>query len=237
MIGTQLGPYQVLARLGAGGMGEVYLAYDARLDRRVALKSPSDAWLADPDARSRVQREARAAARLSHPNIAAVYDVLEADGRPFIVMEYVEGETLAALLARGRLPLERALAIGITLCDALAAAHAAGVIHRDLKPGNVMLTAGGAVKILDFGLAKTPGTGTQVTITTPGRILGTPGFVAPEQLLGRPATARSDVYSAGAILFQLLSGHTPWDGAASEGAALLAPPPRLPSSPFCRWTS
>ena len=230
MIGTQLGPYQVLARLGAGGMGEVYLAYDARLDRRVALKSPSDAWLADPGARSRVQREARAAARLSHPNIAAVYDVLEADGRPFIVMEYVEGETLASLLARGRLPLERALAIGIALCDALAAAHAAGVIHRDLKPGNVMLTAAGAVKILDFGLAKTPGTGTQVTITTPGRILGTPGFVAPEQLLGRPATARSDVYSAGAILFQLLSGHTPWDGAASEGAALLAPPPRLDAS-------
>ena len=227
MIGTSLGPYEVLARLGAGGMGEVYLAYDARLDRRVALKSPSDEWLTDPEARPRLQREARAAARLSHPNIAAVYDVLEADGRPFIVMEYVEGETLASLLARGRLPLERALALGISLCDALAAAHASGVIHRDLKPGNVMITPAGAVKVLDFGLAKTPGTEPLTAITTTGRVMGTPGFVAPEQLLGRPATARSDVYSAGAILFELLCGSSPWAAADSESAALLAPPPRL----------
>jgi serine/threonine-protein kinase len=229
MIGTTLGPYEILARLGAGGMGEVYLAYDSRLDRRVALKSPSDAWLTDPEARPRLQREARAAARLSHPNIAAVYDVLEADGRPFIVMEFVEGETLGALLARGRPPIERALAIGIALCDALAAAHAAGVIHRDLKPGNVMITPGGTLKVLDFGLAKTPGSEPLTAITTPGRVMGTPGFVAPEQLLGRPATARSDVYSAGAILFELFAGRTPWADAKSESIALLAPPPRVDS--------
>jgi serine/threonine-protein kinase len=210
-------------------MGEVYLAYDSRLDRRVALKSPSNEWLTVPVARPRLQREARAAARLSHPNIAAVYDVLEADGRPFIVMEFVEGETLASLLARGRLPLERALALGIALCDALSAAHASGVIHRDLKPGNVMITPAGAVKVLDFGLAKTPGAEPQTAITTAGRVMGTPGFVAPEQLLGRPATARSDVYSAGAILFELLGGVSPWAGVDSESAALLAPPPRLDS--------
>jgi tetratricopeptide (TPR) repeat protein len=227
MLGTTLGPYQVLSRLGAGGMGEVYLAYDARLDRRVALKSPSDAWLADPEAHPRLQREARAAARLTHPNIAAVYDVFEADGRPFIVMEYVEGESLAALLARGRLPLERALAIGASLCEALSAAHAAGVVHRDLKPGNLMITPSGGLKVLDFGLAKSPGGDTLTTITTPGRVLGTPGFVAPEQLLGRPATARSDVYSAGAILFELIGGRTPWEGVDVESVSLLSPPPRL----------
>ena len=136
-------------------MGEVYLAEDTRLGRKVALKSPSESWLSDPNARERLQREARAAARLNHPRIAAVYDVLELAGRPYIVMEYVEGETLAASLRRGPMLLERAVAIGLDLTDALAAAHAAGVIHRDLKPGNIIITGTGDLKVLDFGLAKT----------------------------------------------------------------------------------
>lgn len=221
MKGQSVGPYRVLRKLGAGGMGEVYLAEDDRLGRRVALKSPSDAWLQAPDARVRLQREARAAARLNHPNVAGVYDVLDANGRPFIVMEHVEGESLAALLSRGRVPLERALAIGIELAQALEAAHGAGIIHRDLKPGNVMITPEGHVKVLDFGLARLPDIDSLAApLTSPGQILGTPGYVAPEQLLGRRADERSDIYSAGAILYQLLCGRAPWGGLDEHGRGL-----------------
>jgi len=212
-------------------MGDVYLAEDDRLGRRVALKSPSGAWLEGPDARTRLQREARAAARLNHPNIACVYDVLDSHGRPFIVMEYVEGESLAALISRGRVPLERALAIGVELARALEAAHTAGIIHRDLKPGNVMITAEGQVKVLDFGLARIPELDSSVgPLTAPGQVLGTPGYVAPEQLLGDRADARSDIYSAGAILYQLLSGRAPWgsiDDRARGLSAILAPVPHI----------
>jgi eukaryotic-like serine/threonine-protein kinase len=231
VTGQSVGPYRVLRKLGAGGMGDVYLAEDDRLGRRVALKSPSDAWLEAPDARVRLRREARAAARLNHPNIACVYDVLEANGRPFIVMEHVEGESLAAVLSRGRVPLERALAIGVELAAALEAAHAAGIIHRDLKPGNVMITPDGHVKVLDFGLAKLPDLDAAAgPLTSPGQILGTPGYVAPEQLLGRGVDARSDIYSAGAILYQLLSGRSPWGSLDERGrglSAILAPVPNL----------
>jgi serine/threonine protein kinase/Flp pilus assembly protein TadD len=231
VTGQSVGPYRVLRKLGAGGMGEVYLAEDDRLGRRVALKSPSDAWLETPDARVRLQREARAAARLNHANIAAVYDVLEWHGRPFIVMEHVEGESLAALLPRGRIPLERALAIGIELTQALEAAHAAGIVHRDLKPGNVMITPEGHVKVLDFGLAKLADvdSGT-VSLTGPGAVLGTPGYVAPEQLLGHRADARSDIYSTGAVLYQLLCGRAHWASYEERGrglSAILAPVPPL----------
>lgn len=220
-----IGPFRVVRHLGAGGMGEVVLAEDARLGRLVALKCPSDTWLRSPEARARLQREARAAASLTHPGIAAVYDVLEVDGRPYIVMEYVEGETLSAALARGPFSVERALDVGIRLADVLAAAHAAGIVHRDLKPGNVMLTPDGQVKVLDFGLAKTRDPAADA-LTTPGQVLGTPGYVAPEQLLGRPADARSDIYGAGAILYELLTARTPVRQRAGEGhglAALLEP--------------
>jgi eukaryotic-like serine/threonine-protein kinase len=229
VTGESVGPYRILRKLGAGGMGDVYLAEDHRLGRRVALKSPSAAWLEAPDARARLQREARAAARLNHPNIACVYDVLESHGRPFIVMEYVEGESLAAVLARGRVPLERALAIGVDLARALEAAHTAGIVHRDLKPANIMITADGQLKVLDFGLAKLPDVDSGVLpLTSPGQVLGTPGYVAPEQLLGQRADARSDIYSTGAVLYQLFSGRAPWapmDGRGLSG--ILAPVPNI----------
>jgi serine/threonine-protein kinase len=206
-------------------MGEVYLAEDTRLGRKVALKRPAQSWLRDPDARLRLQREARAAARLNNPRIAAVYDVLELDEQPYIVMEYVEGESLASRLRRGPFPLERAIALGIDLADALAVAHDGGVIHRDLKPGNIILSESGALKILDFGLAKTAPVLDETRdhdslITAPGQILGTPGYVAPEQLLGRPAGVRSDIYSAGAIFYEMITGKAPFDQADSMGRAL-----------------
>src|SRR5215204_5367175 len=140
-------------------MGEVYLAEDTRLGRRVALKRPSDAFLTTPDARERLHREASAAGRLTHPNIAAIYDVLDVDGFPYIVMEYVEGESLSTVLRRGPLSVERALEIGLQIADALAAAHARGVIHRDLKPSNISVTVDGNAKVLDFGIAKGPAQG------------------------------------------------------------------------------
>jgi tetratricopeptide (TPR) repeat protein len=219
----------VLRKLGAGGMGEVYLAEDERLGRRVALKCPSDDWLQSPDARERLHREARAAARLNDPRIASVYDVLDVGGRPYIVLEHVEGETLSQVLARGPLPVERAIAVGIEIAEALQTAHAAGVIHRDLKPGNVMLTSDGRVKILDFGLAKTidaPGG----AVTATGQVIGTPGYIAPELLLGRPADPRTDVYSVGALLYELLTGRVAVHDHASHGlAALLEPVPDIRS--------
>jgi tetratricopeptide (TPR) repeat protein/predicted Ser/Thr protein kinase len=228
LIGQSVGPFRVLDKLGAGGMGEVYLAEDTRLGRKVALKSPSESWLSDPNARERLQREARAAARLNHPRIAAVYDVLELAGRPYIVMEYVEGETLAASLRRGPMLLERAVAIGLDLTDALAAAHAAGVIHRDLKPGNIIITGTGDLKVLDFGLAKTLQREDDANLTHPGQVLGTPGYVAPEQLLGKPADVRCDVYSAGAILYEMLTGRAPFEQGDSMGRALAALMERVP---------
>ena len=214
-----IGPYRILRKLGAGGMGDVFLAEDERLGRRVALKCPSDEWLKEPDARARLQREARAAAQLTHPNIATVYDVIDEGGRPYIVMEYVEGESLSAASSAGPLAVEKAVAIGRQIADGLSAAHAAGVIHRDLKPANVMLTSSGQVKLLDFGVARMVDPRSE-PLTAAGQIVGTPGYVAPEQLLGRPADPRSDIYSAGMILYQLLSGRAPWvssgDGRAIE---------------------
>jgi tetratricopeptide (TPR) repeat protein/TolB-like protein/predicted Ser/Thr protein kinase len=206
--GLSIGPFRVLRKLGVGGMGEVFLAEDERLGRRVALKCPSEHWLELPDARARLQREARAAAQLNDPRIAAVYDVLEVDDRPYIIMEYVDGEPLSSLVTHGPVPVERAIEIGVQLAEALAVAHASGVIHRDVKPGNVMLTSDGRLKVLDFGLARTndPSAG---ALTAPGQVLGTPGYISPEQLLGRPADARSDVFGAGAILYELLTGRPP----------------------------
>ena len=224
MIGQSVGPFRVMQKLGAGGMGEVYLAEDTRLGRKVALKSPSASWLKDPEGRLRLQREARAAARLNNPRIAAVYDVLDLEDRPYIVMEYVEGETLASCLRRGPLTVERALEVGTELADALIAAHEGGVIHRDLKPGNIVLTSSGAIKVLDFGLAKTAHADedSRSDLTHPGQLLGTPGYVAPEQLLGNQADARSDIYSAGAVLYQMLSGRPPFEQTDSMGRALAA---------------
>ena len=214
-----IGPYVVIRRLGAGGMGEVFLAEDPRLGRQVAIKRPTDAWLATPTARDRLRREARAAARLSHPNIAAIFDVLDDRDRPHIVMEYVQGETLASVMMGGPISPSRVAEIGLQLADALAEAHANGIIHRDLKLGNVMLAPTGRVKVLDFGLATSPDAeGDRITDT--GRVLGTPGYMAPEQMLGYRGDERSDIYSVGVMLFGLIAGRLPFDSIDSGGRAL-----------------
>ena len=222
MIGQRVGPYAVLERVGGGGMGEVYLAEDTRLGRRVALKRPSDEFLSSPDARERLHREASAAGRLTHPNIAAVYDVLDIDGSPYIVMEYVEGENLSAIVARGPLSVERVLDLGLQIADALVAAHSRGVIHRDLKPGNISVTADGMAKVLDFGIAKGTRRGASQdsasirplgTITVAGQAMATPGYSSPEQMVGAEADPRDDIYSLGVVLYELLTGRRPFEGA------------------------
>ena len=225
MIGSAVGPYQVLDRLGAGGMGEVFLGHDTRLHRKVALKCLAAVPGADAGLGAHLLREARAAARLNHPNIAAVYDVLEHEGRTIIVMEYVQGESLRVRLMRGRVPIEQVIAIGRQLASALAAAHAHGVIHRDLKPANVQLTPDGSVKVLDFGVARLiapvdPTTDIVTTTRQPsvmsvGGTPGTPVYMAPEQLVAGQADARSDVYSLGVVLFEMATGRRPYGDAGS----------------------
>ncbi len=200
-------------------MGDVYLAEDPRLQRKVALKRPSDEWVTRPEARARLRREAQAVARLHHPNIAAIFDVLDADGHPYIVMEYVDGESLAACLRHGRLPVGRAVEIGIGVAEAVAEAHAHGVLHRDLKPANVCLTRDGRVKVLDFGLARVRATPAHPAVSSleqsleeADRFVGTPGYAAPEQLTGGTTDQRSDIYAIGVLLFEMATGRLPFSG-------------------------
>lgn len=221
MIGSSIGPYHILRELGAGGMGEVYLAEDERLRRKVALKSISRDEVPSPDMRRRLLREARIVAKLNHPNIAAIYDVIEAREHSCIVMEYVEGETLSDLMQRGRLPYVDALRISMQVCTALMEAHSHGVVHRDLKPANIRLTPEGMVKVLDFGLAKVRdlkidgiqgiAPSTASTLET-GKMAGTPAYMAPEQILAKEVDQRSDIYSAGVLLFEMLTGQLPFRG-------------------------
>jgi eukaryotic-like serine/threonine-protein kinase len=215
-VGTRIGPYEVLAPLGAGGMGEVYKARDTRLGRTVALKVLPAALTTDPAARQRLEREARAVSMLSHPHICPLFDIGHQDGTEFLVMEHLEGETLAARLARGRLATNDALRYGMEITDAVAAAHRAGIVHRDLKPGNVMITKDGA-KLLDFGLARAHentsangGGPTTLSLTTEGAIVGTLRYMAPEQLAGEPADLRTDVFALGLVFCELF-GHRPVD--------------------------
>jgi serine/threonine-protein kinase len=217
VLDTAVGPYEIVKRLGAGGMGEVFLGHDPRLRRHVALKRLNTPDLAGADVHSRVLREARAAARLNHPNIAGIYDVIEDGHGAVIVMEYVEGESLRARIQSGPLPADEAIAIGRQLADAVTAAHAQGVIHRDLKPSNVQLTSHGTVKVLDFGVAKViaPVAQPESPTTTCDQPLmlgnpGTPIYMAPEQLLGRDADVRSDIYSLGVVLFEMATGRRPY---------------------------
>ncbi len=230
--GEKLGPYEVLSPAGAGGMGEVYRARDTRLDRVVALKVLPAHVAQDPERRQRFEREARAISSLNHPNICSLYDIGRQDGVDYLVMEYVEGETLAARLERGALPAEQVLRAGIEITDALEKAHRQGVIHRDLKPGNIMLTKSGA-KLLDFGLAKstaatasqglTAGPTESKPLTGEGKIVGTFQYMAPEQLEGEEADARSDIFAFGAVLYEMATGRKAFEGKsqASLVAAIL----------------
>ena len=229
--GVRLGPYEIVNRAGSGGMGEVYRARDTRLDRTVAIKVLPTELTNDSAARQRLEREARAVAALSHPHICPLFDVGHQNGTDFLVMEYLEGETLAARLARGKLPLDQALEYGIQIADALAAAHKAGIVHRDLKPGNVMLTKSGA-KLLDFGLAKPreqPVVSGQAEttlgqpLTGHGTILGTLQYMAPEQLEGNEADARTDIFAFGCVLYEMATGRKAFAGQtpASLVAAIL----------------
>ena len=214
--GSRRGPYEILAPLGAGGMGEVYRARDTRLERDVAIKTLPAEFAGDPERLARFQREARLLASLNHPNIAAIYGLEEADGAKYLVLEIVEGETLAEKLAAGPLPVEEALAVCAQIAAGVSAAHDAGVIHRDLKPGNVMVRHDGSVKVLDFGLAKgaekpaaTSDLSESPTIsvgTQTGIILGTAAYMSPEQTRGRALDKRTDVWSFGCVLFECLTG-------------------------------
>src|SRR4051812_1017438 len=217
--GTRVGAYEIIGPLGAGGMGVVYVAADTRLGRRVAIKALPDSAVADPERRRRFMQEARAASALNHPNIAHVYDLLEEGGSHALVMELVEGTTLAQIIARGPLPIPRALEYGVQITAALEAAHAAGIVHRDIKPANIMVDRDGRVKVLDFGLAKLaeqPAGEHDATTTSAGTrlgmILGTAAYMSPEQAEGRAVDARSDLFSFGAVLYEMLAGRRPFTG-------------------------
>lgn len=240
---ADIGPFHIERELGRGGMGEVYLARDTRLDRLVAIKALPAHLSQDPDRLARFQREAKVLASLNHPGIGAIYGVEEAAGRQYLILEYVEGETLADRLAEGPIPIAEALPLARQIAEALEVAHHKSVIHRDLKPGNVMVTPDGVVKVLDFGLARTadgapssadvPPSANSPTITSPGRaahsptipgvIMGTAGYMSPEQARGKPVDKRSDIFSFGCVLYEMLTGSQPFRGetvADSIGATL-----------------
>jgi Tol biopolymer transport system component len=237
--GIRLGPYEILAAIGAGGMGEVYRARDPRLDREVALKVLPDDAMADPDRARRFEQEARAVAALNHPNILAVHDVGVQDGVHYVVSELLEGVTLGERLAQGPLPARKALGLAAQVARGLAAAHDKGVVHRDVKPDNLFLTRDGRVKILDFGLARIvpPGeglAGSTITIdqrlTAAGTVLGTMGYMSPEQVRGTAGDSRSDIFSFGAVLYEMLSGRRAFRGetaADTMSAILTVDPPDL----------
>jgi protein kinase-like protein/WD40 repeat protein len=220
--GTRLGSYEVVSSLGAGGMGEVYRARDTKLGREVALKVVADSFADDPERLARFQREAQLLAALNHPHIATIHGLEESNGAQFLVMELIEGETLATRLKSGPLPVPEALAIARQVADALQAAHEKGIIHRDLKPANIALTPDGRVKVLDFGLAKAleAGAGTDMTAsptlslaaTQAGVILGTAAYMAPEQARGKPADKRADIWAFGCVLYEMLAGKPAFDG-------------------------
>jgi len=241
--GTKLGPYEIVSPLGAGGMGEVYRARDTRLDRIVAIKILPEHLSSNIEARQRFDREARAVSALSHPNICHLYDVGRQDSTSYLVMEYLEGETLGNRLRKGALPMDQVLKVGIEICEGLEKAHRTGVVHRDLKPANIMLTRSGA-KLMDFGLAKAPvsalsggsASNSLATmsqpLTTEGAIIGTIQYMAPEQLEGKEADERSDIFSLGAVLYEMVTGRRAFEGKtnASTIAAILAAEPKQAST-------
>src|SRR5579864_9387740 len=241
LLGKRLGPYEILSAIGAGGMGEVYRARDTRLDRIVAIKVLPTHLANRSELRERFEREARTIASLNHPHICTLFDIGQQDGIEFLVMEYIEGETLAQRLAKGPLPLEQVLRYAIEIADALDKAHRKGITHRDLKPGNIMLTKSGT-KLLDFGLAKLAQEAAPVTsdsqlptmkdpITAQGTILGTLQYMAPEQVEGKmdQIDARTDIFAFGVVVYEMATGKKAFEGKTQ--ASLIAkiletdPPP------------
>ena len=235
--GTKLGPYEIQSPLGAGGMGEVYRARDTRLDRTVAIKILPE-HLAGPEAQKRFESEARTISSLNHPNICTLHDVGHQNGVDFLVMEYMEGETLASRLDKGALAPDQVLKYAIEICEGLEIAHRTGVVHRDLKPGNIMLTRTG-VKLMDFGLAKSlPASASAaasltLTLSSPaanspltekGMIVGTFQYMSPEQVQGKEVDRRSDIFSLGAVLYEMVTGKRAFEGKnqLSVAAAILA---------------
>ena len=221
--GTRLGPYEIESMIGAGGMGEVYRARDSRLDRDVAIKVLPDSVSSDPERVVRLEREARTLAALNHPHIGAIYDFERGEGTSRLVLELVDGPTLADRLRAGALAVDEALAIAEQIADALGAAHDKGIIHRDLKPANIKVTPGGSVKVLDFGLAKAfqpvpPTHDTEVTVSIPadmtrgGTVLGTPAYMSPEQARGEALDKRTDIWSFGVVVYEMLAGRRPFAG-------------------------
>ncbi|MBK9795768.1 MAG: protein kinase [Holophagaceae bacterium] len=244
-VDCRLGAYQIVSPLGAGGMGEVYRAHDARLGRDVAIKVLPAGFAEDGNRLRRFEQEARTLAALSHPNVLAVYDVGHHEGSPYLVMELLEGETLRERLASGALPLRRAVELTLQIAHGLAAAHAKGLVHRDLKPANLFITKDGHLKILDFGLAKQAPlqasdlsqlpTREAGSLTSEGLALGTPGYMSPEQVEGKPADTRSDLFAVGVVLYEMLSGRRAFERNSiieTLSATLKEAPPEL-ASPLC----
>jgi tRNA A-37 threonylcarbamoyl transferase component Bud32 len=219
LVGTQLsGRYRLDAQVGAGGMSTVYRAFDATLERRVAIKLMHRDIAADSDQLERFRREARAVAQLSHPHIVGVIDAGEEDNRPYIVFEYVEGETLKDRIRRlGRLPVDEAIAYAIEIARALGAAHARGIVHRDVKPQNVLVDEEGSAKVTDFGIARSMD---DSGLTAEGRVLGTTDYVSPEQALGHDVNGQSDIYSLGIVLYEMLTGDVPFHGENQVSVAM-----------------
>ncbi|MCH9031905.1 MAG: protein kinase, partial [candidate division Zixibacteria bacterium] len=206
--GTKVSHYEIISKIGAGGMGDVYLAEDSKLDRKVALKFLPAHLYQDEASRARFTREAKAAAKLDHPNIVPVHEVGEFQGRPFIAMAHIEGQTLREVIKQGKLSVSEAVNLTMQICEGLNEAHNAGVVHRDIKPANIIIDKNGKPRLLDFGLATVAG---QEKLTKTGSTLGTAGYMSPEQVQGQIANHRSDLFSVGVVLYEMITGRRPFD--------------------------